>query len=52
MVEEIGTVQLVALGFPQGTKDGLPACWEISSELVRTFGPMANARGKPKEARR
>ena len=52
MVQEIGPVQLGALGFPQGTKDDLIARWGISSELVRTFRPTATAGGKLKETRR
>ena len=52
MVQEIGPVQLGGLGFPQGTKDDLIARWGISSELVRTLRPTANAGGKPKETQR
>ena len=52
MVEEIGPVQRVALGFPQRVKDDLLARWGISGELVRALRPTANAGGKPKEAQR
>ena len=52
MVEEIGPVQLVALGFPQGAKDDLRARWGINSERVRALRPRANAGGEPKEPQR